>query len=289
MTSRTLLIDADILAYRASSATQKTYHWDGPEGPASVATDFEAAKAYAEAELDHLIDRLKPDNLTICLSDDINSFRKERVDPTYKAVRGSTERPVHLYDMKDWMRSEYDVEERPYLEADDVMGIIATDPTRTDERIVVSADKDLMTVPCRLYRPQLQAGKPRPLVLDVSPAEAARFHMWQTLVGDSTDGYPGCPGVGPKAAELVLDGRLWLPSEREITRGPRKGEVVQHWVFNDNDPSPVWHRVVAAYAKAGLSEKDALRQARLARILQYQDFDGQRALLWNPPAPDANQ
>jgi DNA polymerase-1 len=259
--TRTLLVDADLLAYRASAATQRSYAFDGPEAPPAVVADLDEATTAAEEALQRLIDRLQPDEVTVCLSDDLVSWRHDRVDPAYKAHR-TAERPLQLYGVKDWLRETYDVAEIPTLEADDVMGIIATDPSRTDERIIVSADKDMMTIPGLLYRPHLQLdaqGKflKEPRILEISPLEAIRFHFWQAIVGDTTDGYPGAPGVGPKSpfAEDVLEAEC----EEEA-----------------------WWEVLMAFHKAGLDETDAIRQARLARILQFEDFDG-RPILWNPP------
>lgn len=256
--TRTLLIDSDILAYRAAAANQRNYDWNG-DGEISVAADLDAAKRYAEEEIVRLADRLKADEVTICLSDDFSSFRKNLIDPTYKALRATTERPIYLYDMKAWLGSEYDTVLWPHLEADDVMGIIATDPTRTDERIIVSADKDLMTIPGKLYRPQWQPAKGGPRILDITPLEAIRFHFWQTLVGDTTDGYPGLHGVGKKSewAQAVLEAE----SEEEA-----------------------WDLVLQAYWTKGKTEEDAIVQARLARILQYPDYDGHSVSLWVPPA-----
>lgn len=255
--TRTLLVDADLLAYVASAATQRSYHFDGPDAPPAISADFNEAKEAAEQQINKLIDRLQPDDLIICLSDDFSSFRKDRIDPTYKATR-TAERPQQLYPIKDWLRSEYIVEERPALEADDVMGIIATDPNRTDERIVVSADKDLMTVPGKLYRPQLDVGGKHPPILTISKQDAWRFHFWQAIVGDTTDGYPGAFKVGAKSiyAEAVLEAE---------------------------DEEDAWEWVIAAFHKAGRGEAEALVQARLARILQFQDYDGHRPLLWLPP------
>ncbi len=229
----------------------------------SVAADFDAAKVYAEEELNRLIDRLQPDDLIVCLSDDITSFRKDRIDPTYKAMRGNVERPVHLYDLKDWLREEYIVEERATLEADDVMGIIATDPSRTDERIIVSADKDLMTIPGKLYRPQAQTG-PKPKIFQITLLEAIRFHFWQTIVGDTTDGYPGAYGVGKSS-----------PYAQDVLEAESEEEA--------------WEEVLMAFAHVGQDEDDAVRQARLARILQFQDYDGRSARLWLPPAYETDE
>lgn len=256
--TRTLLVDADLLAYKASAATQRSYAFDGPDAPPAVVADLEEAAQAAEEQIQRIIDRLNPDEVIICLSDDLVSWRRDRVDPSYKAHRTS-ERPQQLYPVKDWLRETYDVAEHPALEADDVMGIIATDPSRTDERIIVSADKDMMTIPGLLYRPQLDTDRRKPPPLfRITPLEAIRFHFWQTIVGDQTDGYPGAPGVGPKSpfAEDVLEAGC----EEEA-----------------------WWEVLMAFAKAGLDEDAAVKQARLARILQFQDYDGRRPLLWNPP------
>jgi DNA polymerase-1 len=72
--------------------------------------------------------------------------------------------------------------------------------------------------------------------------------MYQTLVGDTSDGYPGCPGIGPVKAEKVLG----MP--------------------------PNWQDVVGAYRAAKLTEADALVQARVARILRYGETPG----TWTP-------
>jgi hypothetical protein len=69
--------------------------------------------------------------------------------------------------------------------------------------------------------------------------------MYQTLVGDTADGYRGCPKVGPVKAEKILDTTVW-------SDGGKCADVY-----------PMWPRVVAAYEKASLTEDDALVQARL--------------------------
>lgn len=259
--TRTLLLDADLLAYKATAANQRVYDWNG-DGNKSVAADMAPAIRQAEEAIEKFADKLKADEVLVCLSDDFNSFRKDRVDPTYKAVRANVERPELLYDLKDHLAETYDFIRWTALEADDVMGIIATDPSRTDERIIVSADKDMMTVPGKLYRPPIHLkGRliRKGMLLDITPLEATRFHFWQTIVGDSTDGFPGAYGVG-KESTYALD-VLEAESEEEG-----------------------WDIVLQAYALIGQTEEDALRQARLARILHYEDWDGRSPRLWLPPA-----
>ena len=270
--SRTLLIDADILAYQTSASTQTAYDWG--DGEVTLATDFDAAKDQARDFLDHLMETLNADDIVICLSDDITNFRK-RISPTYKANRSKTERPRHLYDMKDWLAAAYPSRSLPTLEADDVMGIMATEP-HEGTRIMVSEDKDMLTVPGFLYRPH----EAKPRVIRVSPAEADRYHMYQTLIGDATDGYPGCPGVGPAKTASVLDDFVgWEPSTHVFTQGPRRGQSETRWVSKKF--STRWEAVVSMYHKAGLKESDAIIQARLARILRHGEYDG-RPILWEP-------
>ena len=105
---------------------------------------------------------------------------------------------------------------------------------------MVSDDKDLKTIPGKLYRPTLDEK------MDISEEQSKRFFLTQCLIGDATDGYAGIPGVGPKAAERLLGGR------------------------------PDWGVVQREYAKAGMTRDDAIQQARLARILHWEDWDDEK-------------
>ncbi|MFN3582789.1 hypothetical protein [Phenylobacterium sp.] len=272
---RRLLIDADIIAYMATAANQQTWQWD--EDVVSTVADFRAAKRQARDVIDGFMSALDGDELVVCLSDDFANFRRE-VWPEYKSNRKGVERPVHLYDLKAWLAEKYPAQSRPRLEADDVMGILATEPVQGEDRIMVSADKDMQTVPGLLYRPNLENAQVR----QITPEEADRFHLWQTICGDPTDGYPGCPGAGPVAADLALDQLVGVEAhEREITRGPRKGTVEVKWKPAQFDTR--WDAILSLYRKAGLTERDALAQARCARILRHGEWD-RRPILWNPPA-----
>ncbi|TAE75125.1 MAG: hypothetical protein EAZ84_09935 [Verrucomicrobia bacterium] len=248
--SRVLLIDADILAYKATSANQKKYDWG--DGVVSTSADFTTAKRTARDTINALMDDLKADEMIVCLSDDVNNFRKE-IYPAYKTNRKGTERPQYLYDLKEWLADKYPTRITANLEADDVMGILATEPS-VDERIMVSEDKDMMTVPGLLFRPN----QPQLGVFRVSPLEATRFLFWQTIVGDQTDGYPGAKGVG-KASPFALD------------------------VLEAEDEIEAWDEVLMAYQSAGLTEKDAVQQCNLARILKHGDMAGNRVIPWVPP------
>ncbi|WP_211876477.1 hypothetical protein [Plastoroseomonas hellenica] len=130
---------------------------------------------------------------------------------------------------------------------------------------MVSIDKDMKTVP-GLY---VNADKRDLGALDSSVAQADYWHMYQTLIGDTTDGYTGCPGIGPKKAVAIL--------EPFTDREERPGLV---------DRAGAWKRIVEVYEKAKLSEAEALVQARVARILRASDYDfkAKAVKLWTPPS-----
>lgn len=272
---RTLLIDADIIAYQSAAANERKYDWG--DGVTSHVADFDAAKQAASDAIDGLAEQLKADAVIVCLSDDVQNFR-EKVWPRYKQNRAGTTRPVHLYDLKEWLASEFTAEMRPRLEADDVMGILSTEP-HEGERIIVSADKDMQTVPGLLFNPNKDTE-----VRTITPEQAERFMLWQALTGDQTDGYPGCPGCGPKAATDILDYNMaYVQHTRQITKGKRAGEVEVKWKLEvDAAGLGVWGRLLTAYAKAGLTAADAVTQVNLARILKHSDMDGTRIIPWVP-------
>jgi DNA polymerase-1 len=274
--TRTLLIDADIVAYQSSASTEKKYDW-GDTGGAVKATNLDAAKRSAEEEIAYLIRKLKADDVIICLSDDVHNFR-EQVWSGYKQNRVSAERPEHLYDIKEWLAEDYVTDIRPYMEADDVMGILSTEP-HEGERIIVSQDKDMQTIPGLLFNPSKDKK-----VRKITPEFAERFMLWQALTGDQTDGYKGCPGCGPTMANKVLDeDMVFVGAFHEFKRGKRKGETEVRWSLEPNEGvGDVWSRIVSVYERFGLSEKDAIQQVNLARILKHSDVDGSRVIPWVP-------
>jgi DNA polymerase I len=176
--------------------------------------------------------------------------------PTYKQNRKKTRKPITYRPLMEYVHETCDTYERETMEGDDVLGILATHPTLIPgEKIIVAIDKDMQTVPgLHLnYEKARKTGDYEPF--EVTEDQANRFHFTQTLTGDVTDGYPGCPGVGPVKAAKILDAA--------------------------EEP---WPAIVAAYEKAGLSEAEALRNARVARICRASDYDfkGKKVILWSP-------
>jgi DNA polymerase I len=252
---RTLLIDGDIDAYKIAARNQTTTDWG--DGVLGVTTDATEAKAQIDDTYKRLKKMLGATRLIVCLSDSQN-FRKE-VLPTYKSNRKNVIKPALLAELKGYLEANYEVFKRPMLEADDVLGILATvgdvSGLITGDRIVVSEDKDLKSIPGMLFNPR----HPDRGTIEISVEQADLEHMRQTLTGDPTDCYGGCPGIGKAKVDGVLTKK--------------------------HADQTLWELVVAAYVKKGLTEADALVQARVARILRAENYDfiNKRPVLWTPP------
>jgi DNA polymerase-1 len=237
-----LLIDGDLYLYRACAAAEEEINWGNDIW--SLSTDLAVAKRIFQQTIDDACEHLDTGNFIICLSDRGN-FRKE-VDSQYKGNRRNVRKPVGYSEMVQWIKDTYRWYLEPLLEADDIMGILGSAPGHST--IVMSDDKDLKCVPCKLYRPV--SGE----FLTITKAQADLAFLTQALMGDATDGFSGCPTVGAKTAEKILS------------------------------KSPSWSTVVSTYAKHNLNETYALTQARLARILRFTDWDVERSqiILWEP-------
>lgn len=240
-----LAIDADIFLYKCVTTAETEIDWGSDIW--SLWSDLGQAKHLFQKQIDDVTTATGVKDYVCCLSDSEGNFRKE-VDPTYKSNRKGTRKPVGYVAMKEWIQQEYRSFTKPMLEADDCLGIIATKPINKDKVIIVSDDKDLKTIPTRLYRPMADEH------LTVSEQDADSFFLTQVLTGDVTDGYAGLKGVGIKTAEKILGSR------------------------------PTWSAVEQAYLKAGLTREDAIQQARLARILRWSDWDEEKGevKLWTP-------
>ena len=238
-----LLLDTDIFAYQATTSAETEIDMGGDIW--SLTMDMQQAKDTFEATVDGIKDRLKTNDVLCCMSDHAGNFRKQ-VWPEYKSNRRKSRKPVGYVAFCDWVRETYSTATRPMLEADDVMGIIASKPGNEGKVTIVSDDKDMKTIPGRLYRPMSDE------LLEISDADADRYFLTQVLTGDTADGYKGVPGIGPKKAETIL--------------GPR----------------PHWGAVEKAYIDAGMTKDDALQQARLARILRWSDWQEGEPKLWTP-------
>jgi len=269
---RAALLDSDIIAYVVASRAEELH--DFGNGNVIKTVDKKSCWKWCDEIIQAHCRTVKAGVAIVCLSDPNVNFRKQ-LDETYKSNRASTVKPELLMTAKEYMYENYRSYIRPRLEADDVMGILATRPELlgkgVTDTVIVSEDKDMRTIPAKVYNPNY----PHLGVLEISSLDAKRFHLWQTITGDQTDGYPGCRGVGA--------GGDWDSEEGRFALGLRSLPYA-HDVLSATDMLEAWDTVLLAYASKGFTEDDAIHQARLARILWADDynFKTQGIKLWNP-------
>jgi DNA polymerase-1 len=258
-----LLIDADTLVYAAASRSETNTDWG--DGTWSLTANLPEAQTRLTADIKRIIKRCRAGDFVLALSDYDNSRWREDVLASYKQNRTTQRKPLVYDALRQWVAAHPKAQTWPRLEGDDVLGILMTNPNYQPgtEKVCVSIDKDLMQVPGPHINYQNARDNlvwnPTTIRLD----EADRFHAYQTLTGDSVDGYKGCPSVGPKRAESALS----------------RGSGVSEW----------WQIVREQYQMKGLGEDEVLKQARVARILRHEDYDFEKGevRLWNLPLTEA--
>lgn len=271
-----LLLDGDIIAYKMASAVEIPIDWG--DGLWTLHANVDEAKAAVGRYIEALNKNLKATKIWVCFSDEKN-FRKD-IFPEYKANRKDTRKPLVFRPLVDWMKETYLCKVFDGVEADDVMGIVATLHAQ-DNPVIVTEDKDLQQIPGYIYNP---ARDIRPRYIETAAAD--RYFYLQMLAGDTTDNYKGCPGVGIDSAEAYLDNPvIYFQAERVLKTGKRKGETISEWKNRPLLPTEtLWDGIVSLFLKAGLTEADALVQARVARILRSEDYDAKKMKikLWEP-------
>lgn len=241
------IFEADELVYKFTAAA--TTHIEvEPLGLATYTTPVRAVVRDIERYVREVTNRLNASQAALAFSCPASEGFRRRIFPKYKSNRASL-KPAGYPHVRAYLEQIFPSSELPWLEADDVLGM------REGRVIAVSEDKDLLTTPGFLYR--------REEVLNVTEEQADYEFLLQTLTGDSTDGYPGCPKVGEVAARKLLD---------------KADDLAGRWV-----------EVVRAYEKQGLTAGDAVVQARCARILRAGEYNAERQtpILWTPPALEA--
>ena len=243
----TALIDADLLLYKFGFVNETEYDW----GDVTSKT-YDVDNAIKG--INRFVKRIKrltsTPNAILCLSSTNPNFRYDILS-TYKQNRKDQNKPDMLHHLRYFMEQEYKTKSKPSLEADDVMGILAT--LKPEKYVICTIDKDLKTVPANYFNWDKSDE-----IKGISTEEANRFFFKQVLMGDSTDGYSGCPQIGDKRSDKILNA-----------------------MDGDDD---YWEVIVDTYESKGLTEEDALQQARVARILRAEDWDleNKEKLLWMP-------
>lgn len=259
--TRTVIIDGDVLCYLTATAIQESFEIEEDEDKTFIYSNLKfankklAAKTITKLIID-IMQKTKSKDTVIAFSDNENNFRKQ-INPNYKANRKRVVKPILLKWLRGYLKKENcRVFERPNLEADDVIGILATsEKIIKGDKVVWSLDKDFNTIPCK-FRRASRFGKDTSTIITEEMADW--FFMYQTLIGDSVDGYTGCKDIGEKRAKKLL-GKIGEKSLEEM-----------------------WEIVQTTYEKKGMTKEEALLNARMARILRASDYDFKKkeVILW---------
>jgi len=263
------LLDADILLYIASRGAEEIVDWEDGTEPMRTA-DLEKAKTLLKDGINAWHQMSGCDTYAICLSDRDNPCFRNEIYPIYKKQREAVDKPSLYIELTEWLKNQYEVGNwriHPTLEADDVLGIIQTGMPAMIDTVIVSIDKDMLTIPGKHLNPNKDDG-----VIEIDLDTANYNWMTQTLTGDRVDNYKGAPGIGPKAAAKYLD--AW------------RGDLLGMWDavctgFLDQWDKPNWR---AKFQFADDPLREALANAQCARILRAEDYDTQsgKVKLWNP-------
>jgi len=250
-TKREILIDGDILIYQTALQNEEAVNWG--DGLWTLHSYEDKCCGLVDEAIKKLKEDLQADRVKICLTSPIN-FRKD-VLPTYKDNRKAKRKPLILPVLRKYIMEHHKGIMWDNIEADDVLGILATtpDPHFDVDKVIVSIDKDLKQIPVGVSSDGVNIQR-------VTPYEADYWFMTQALIGDAVDGYTGCPTVGIKTAEKILGTDINVPL------------------------LDLWDKVLQAYDKKGYTEAEALQQARCARILRHGEYNKKtgEVKLWQP-------
>jgi len=254
-----ILIDADIQCFLAACIGETKTDW-GPytdeqgilhETNIVIAYDLPKALSVFEAKVSNVIQAVREYmgvdmeyKVTMCLTHR-NNFRKTLM-PSYKANR-TAPKPKLLPDIRAHCEAKYDCECWENLEADDTLSILGT---TLDNSVVCSIDKDMLTI-----RDTIVYNWNKDNFVHTDPQSAQYHHYYQTLKGDSCDGFGGAKGIGDKRARAILE----------------------------TDDS--WEAVESTFISKGQTKEDALLMARMAKLLTPDLYDRAMGTVtyWNPP------
>ena len=190
MSKGKVLIDGDIIAYRAAFATQDL--------------SSEAAEEKVDELMDYIISETidfpfpSPEEFQTYLTGKTNFRFDIAKSHPYKGNRSATEKPIHLGVARERMIDKYSAIISVNEEADDLIskGAAALDYNC----VVASIDKDMLQLPCWHFNFGRGEWK------KVEPIEGTLFFYTQILTGDAADNIKGLHGIGPKKAEKLLAG-----------------------------------------------------------------------------------
>lgn len=268
-----LVMDGDWLVFQAMSAAEFDESWDDEIWHRCC--DHAKARTILEQSITSYSSRKKAwSKGPIILAFTAETNWRKGILESYKSNRKKTKKPVGYHEFLEELfeNPNYICVREDNLEGDDVMGIIGSNPKvfGFKKAVLVSCDKDFKTIPdCDFF--WCTHGK----VLEQTKASADYWWMYQTLVGDITDGYSGVPQMGKGTATEYLDAPYKVVKEvTELMSGKNKGQLRTVWKTCPLEShETVWDGIVSLALKAGMTIEELRAQALCARILRHEDYN----------------
>lgn len=247
------LIDADSLLYKVGFAIEDKVVWNELEVEAGLeteldieyTTDLEQCFVTFQISVDNILSAVDCDEYLLVFTGGDN-FRYDLPTP-YKENRIGVRKPTGYHELLAHVLDKYPSKVVDGYEADDY--VVAEKTLHPDKYIVCAIDKDVLYQSVGThynYRTDEE--------VTVTELEAIKYMYFQTLAGDTSDGYKGCPGIGKiKANNALVD----CKTEAEM-----------------------WQATISLYETKGLTTEDAVLTMQLANMHQ---LHGTEIILWQPP------
>ena len=210
----TILIDADIVAYRCAASCEKQ---------GVVTEPYEVALDRIDDLMQRIMYACQASSYEAFLTGS-NNFRYD-IYPDYKGNRKDVRRPEYLQECREHLVTGWNATVSDGNEADDEMGL-----RQTGDTIICSIDKDLLMIPGRHYNFVKDEHQ------EVSQTLGLQNFYWQLIMGDKSDNILGYDGkmrtTVPKFLQELQNALFSFTEERDMY------ELVLS-VYQDPDLLPV--------------------------------------------------
>lgn len=262
--SRIALVDADVVCYTAGFGAERVLYklytseddaaQDKPALIASRRAEIEKAAEGCEYKeihrtleqdpmeyalhkakliLEKIIGHTNATDVQLLLTGKGNFREEVATYRKYKGNRDFAKKPTWHKAIVEYLTKHWGAETIEGQEADDELAIrqLGTEGST----VICSTDKDLLQIPGLHYNLTKET------LIEIQPEDGLNIFYGQCITGDSTDNIAGCPGLGKKAAEKLIEAGASWPKivqaykERMTKKLPddmrRSGEVLhyKHW------------------------------------------------------------
>lgn len=225
------LIDGDVLVYELGFASETAWKYthfpnfdkvDNPLTPEETQwlvdnpPSFDYVEALLLGRIEHIEETCKADEPSLLFFTGKTNFRTGIAKRKQYKDRAEN-KPFHYYNIKAFLKGNYEYQQTEGLEADDLMAIFQTASARDKSTIICTRDKDLRQVAGWHFGWELgKSPQFGPYYVEgygsiaydddkkVIKGVGNKFFLSQCLTGDTVDTVPGLPKCGSKGAFQIL-------------------------------------------------------------------------------------